>query len=117
MDFRKASDSHFAVPIANGLGVFPIRFESARHSLKIEHIYPLVLPHAGQVCDFAFSPVESSILASCVRNSGVVRIWKLPSDIQSEPVDPQREMEGASVFLSGHDKKVSLEMKSNLRSI
>jgi WD40 repeat protein len=72
---------------------------------------PIILPHNKPISDFAFSPVVPSIMASCTRTDGVVRIWKIPRDLQSQPImdQPQRDME-PSFYLSAHENEKKVEL-------
>lgn len=68
------------------------------------------IAHGKPIADFTFSPLERSILATSSRADGLIRIWKIPSDVQSLPntQNPQRELDVASIYLAGHEKKIEL---------
>ena len=66
--------------------------------------------HGKQIQTFSFSPFDTTILASSTRQDGLVRIWKLPTDVNPAPIvgAPAREVDAAAMYLAGHEKKVEV---------
>jgi WD40 repeat protein len=113
---------YFGVPIASGIAVYPTIPDTQDSAIKIENMAPIVLPHSKPVSDFTFSRMKhlpfnhllataGNILASGSRTDGMVRIWKLPKDLQSQPLinRPQREIEPA-VYLSADESDKKIEV-------
>ncbi|KAI8824092.1 uncharacterized protein EV422DRAFT_554245 [Fimicolochytrium jonesii] len=103
----KCNDIFFAVPWGIGnIGVFPVRRPPFTDPIRLEVNPPLILPHGKQIQDFEFSSVDPTILATCTRADGLVRIWKIPTDVSQQGVG--REIDAADTYLAGHEKKVEL---------
>ncbi|KAJ3210183.1 Coronin-2B [Clydaea vesicula] len=107
----KCNDTFFAVPAANSnsISIFPVKMNDL-DPIKIENVTPLNLVHGKPISDFEFSPLEPSIIASCTRTDGLVRLWKVPYDLPFQPSTQcsQREVDAANIYLAAHEKRVEL---------
>ncbi|RKO93413.1 hypothetical protein BDK51DRAFT_19573 [Blyttiomyces helicus] len=107
----KCNELFFSVPFGTGnIGIFPISRASVVETVKIEVNPPLLLAHGKQIQDFEHSPLEPTILASSTRVDGLVRLWKLPTDLTPTPLvhAPAREIDAAAFYLAAHEKRVDL---------
>ncbi|KAJ1557010.1 Coronin-2B, partial [Nowakowskiella sp. JEL0078] len=100
------------IPAGNNgnLSIFPIPSGNDVFStIKIDVHPPFTLAHNKPIQDFEFSPLEPTILASSTRTDTLVRIWKIPEEIPSQPsTNVHREIDAASIYLAGHEKKIEL---------
>ncbi|KAI8913087.1 hypothetical protein DFJ77DRAFT_511594 [Powellomyces hirtus] len=103
----KCNDLFFAAPMGNGnLGVFPMSRATVIETLKVEVHPPLLLPHGSQIQDFEFSPSDPLLLATSTRTAGLVRLWKIPTDVSPQPVG--RVIDAATGYLAAHERRVEV---------
>ncbi|KAJ3087887.1 Coronin-2B [Quaeritorhiza haematococci] len=111
----------FAVPYANGVGVYHVPKGTNQETIRIETAAPICLVHNKQISDYEFSPLEPTILATTTRADGLIRIWKIPEHLaipshapprksvtdSSGKGDDVKEIDAASIYLAGHEKKIN----------
>ncbi|KAI9002790.1 hypothetical protein BC832DRAFT_108025 [Gaertneriomyces semiglobifer] len=101
----KVNKSYIALPVSNGLGVFPIPL-APTNTPRRGGVAPLVLGHPSQLQTYCFSP-SGSLLSTAVRGDGIVRVWHLQDDAIGEFVEGESTtVDSASIYLASHEKRV-----------
>ncbi|KAJ3360802.1 Coronin-2B [Kappamyces sp. JEL0680] len=109
----KSNGDWIAVPDVNGiaLGILPLPKElSHSDPIKLRDHAPLTfgtpdlltVVHGKPIQEFEFSATDN-LIASSSRTDSLVRLWKLPDQIQ---LDNAVELDAPLTFLAGHEKRI-----------
>ncbi|KAJ3177012.1 Coronin-2B [Geranomyces variabilis] len=60
-----------------------------------------------------FSSADPTLLATSTRTAGVIRLWKIPTDISPQPVG--RPVDAAAIYLAAHERRVDVMRDGTVR--